>query len=238
MSYCDPYTFLKTLIAKEEAETQRHGTSAAREPLIVTLAMDYGSTGELIAAKLADCLGIPVYDREILECLARKARIETFKLEPHDENVSAGVATFLYSLLTGTGGDLHTYRRSLYETVLELAQRDALLVGRGAHLILSGKKVFRLRVVGSKLVCARRVAEETGMPVLEAERLVYEVNNKRHKAIDKLFSDSYEHCSLEMAKNFDLIINTDHVSAENAVPIILVAMQQMGFDLRNTVKRS
>lgn len=233
MSCADPYTFLKTLLARDEAEAYAHGVAKERTaPLLVTFSMDYGSTGDLIARKLADCLGIPVYDREILERLAKKAKVETFKLEPHDENVSAGIATFLYSLLTGTGGELETYRRSLYETVLELAQHDALLVGRGAHLILSGKKVFRVRIVGSKVVCARRVAEETGMALVEAERLVYEVNNKRHKAIQNLFADSYEHCSLEFAKNFDLVVNTDHISAESAVPIILLAMQQTGFDLR------
>lgn len=238
MSNTDPYTFLKTLLAKDEAEAYASTVKRVHAPLIVTLSMDYGSTGDVIARKLAECLGIPLYDREILELLARKAKLETFKLEPHDENASAGIATFLYSLLTGTSGDLGTYRRSLFETVLELAKQDALLVGRGAHLILSGKQVFRLRVVGSKLVCAKRVAEETGMPFLEAERLVYEVNNKRHKAIENLFSDSYEHCSLEFAKNFDLIINTDHISAENAVPIILFAMQRMGFDLAKAAKKA
>lgn len=242
MSNADPYTFLKTLLAKDEAEAYAGAAKAAENkadtPLIITLSMDYGSTGDAIARKLSECLGIPLYDREILELLSKKAKLETFKLEPHDENVSAGIATFLYSLLTGTGGDLDTYRRSLFETVLDLAKRDALLVGRGAHLILSGKKVFRLRVVGSKLVCAKRISEATGMPILEAERLVYEVNNKRHKAIDNLFSDSYEHCSLEFAKNFDLIINTDHISADDAVPIILFAMRQMGFDLSRAATKA
>jgi cytidylate kinase len=237
MATHDPYIFLKTLIAKDEAEAYAR-VSKVQAPLVVTLSRDYGAGGEMVAQKLAEYLGIPVYDREILDRVARKAKIDTFKLESHDESVSAGVSTFLYSVLTGTAGDMRTYRRALYEVVAELAQKDCLLVGRGAHLILSGKKVFRVRIVGSKVVCAKRVAEESGLPLPEAERKVYEVNNKRHKSILNLYSDSFEHCSLEYAKNFDLVINTDHISAENAVPVILLGMRQAGFDLRNATAKS
>lgn len=232
MSAQDPYTFLKTLIAKD-FESDRHSRSAqAPEPLLVTVSRDYAALGETIADKLATCLGIPLYDREILERVAGKAKIDAFKLEAHDESISAGISTFLYSLLTGTAGEMETYRRHLYDAVLELAQHDGLLVGRGAHLILAGRKVFRVRIVGSKLVCAKRLADDTGLNLIEAERKVYEINTKRHKSIHNLFSDSFEHCSLEYAKNFDLVINTDHISADNAVSIVLLAMQQAGFDLR------
>jgi cytidylate kinase len=237
MSTHDPYTFLKTLIAKDEAEAYARAPKA-RTPLVVTLSRDYGADGEVVAQKLAECLGIPVYDREILDRVAQKTKIDTFKLESQDENVSAGVSTFLYSVLTGTAGDMQTYRRALYEVVVELAQKDCLLVGRGAHLILSGKKAFRVRIVGSKLVCAKRVAEKSGFSLPEAEHKVYEVNNKRHRSILNLYSDSFEHCSLEYAKNFDLVINTDHLSAENAVPVILLGMQQADFDLRKATAKS
>jgi cytidylate kinase len=237
MSCTDPYTFLKTLIARDEAEAYAR-TRKTRPPLVVTLSRDYAANGELIAEKLGECLGIPVYDREILDRVARKAGVDTFKLEAQDEGTAGGVSTFLYSLLTGTAGDMQTYRRALYETVLELAQKDGLLVGRGAHLILAGKKVFRVRIVGSKIVCAKRLAEETGLPLPEAERKVYEINTKRHKSIQNLFGDSFEHCSLEFAKNFDLVINTDHIAAEDAVPIILLGMQKAGFDLRTAPAKS
>jgi len=231
MSCTDPYTFLKTLLAKDEAERYARASKTKRPPLVVTLSRDYGAGGEEIAQRLAECLNIPLYDKQILELAAQKAHVEPFKFQQHDESRSSGVSTFIYSLLTGTGGELDTYRRALYGAVLELAQNDGLLVGRGAHLILSGKKVFRIRIVGSRLVCAQRIAKEMGVSLQAAERKVFEINNKRHKSIENLFKDSIEHCSLTYAKNFDLIINTDRIPPENAKPIILLAMQQSGFDL-------
>lgn len=237
MSANDPYTFLKTLIATDEAKAQSRA-SHAQPPLIVTVSRDFGSRGDEIARMLADQLSIPLYDRQILERAANKAHVDPARFEGLDSFQSSSVSSFIFSLLTGSGGDLQTYQRALFEAVLELAQRDCVLVGRGAHLILSGKRTFRVRIVGSRMVCAKRVSEEMGIPLEAAERKVYEINNKRHKSIENLFKDSYEHCSLNYAKNFDLIINTDRISAEGAVPIIMMAMQQAGFDLQRTAPKA
>lgn len=235
MTAQDPYAFIKALIAKD-FEADRHATPAKpQEPLVITLSRDYGAHGEAIAEKLAAFLKVPLYDHEILERVAAKAKVDAFKLEEQDETVSAGVSTFLYSLLTGTGGEMETYRRHLYDTVLELARQDSLLVGRGAHLILTGRKVFRLRIVGSKQACAQRVAAETGLSLAEAERKVGEANSKRHKSIQAMFGDSFEGCALEDAQNFDLVINTDHIAIDCAVALALFAMQQSGFELRQSI---
>jgi hypothetical protein len=237
MSANDPYTFLKTLIATDEAKAQSRA-SQVQPPLIVTVSRDFGSRGDEIARMLANQLAIPLYDRQILERSANRAHVDPARFEGLDSFQSSSVSSFIFSLLTGSGGDLQTYQRALFEAVLELAQRDCVLVGRGAHLILSGKRTFRVRIVGSRMVCAKRVSEEMGIPLEAAERKVYEINNKRHKSIENLFKDSYEHCSLNYAKNFDLIINTDRISAEGAVPIIMMAMQQAGFDLQRTAPKA
>jgi hypothetical protein len=237
MSANDPYTFLKTLITTEELRAQAR-VSQTQPPLIVTVSRDFGSCGDDIARRLAEQLAIPLYDRQILERAASKAHVNPARFEGLDAVQSSSVSSFIFSLLTGSGGDLQTYQRALFEAVLELAQHDCVLVGRGAHLILSGKRTFRVRIVGSRMICAKRVAEEMGVPLEAAERKVYEINNKRHKSIENLFKDSYEHCSLNYAKNFDLIINTDRISADGAVPIIMLAMQQAGFDLQRKALRT
>lgn len=231
MSTCDPLSYLKAILAKDFTAQAQKTKASGQAPLLVTLSRDYGAGGEIVARKLAECLGIPLYDQAILDKVAEKAKVERFKFEQQDESVSAGISTFLFSLLTGTAGDMETYRRCLYEAVLELAQDDGLFVGRGAHLILSARRVFRIRIVGSRSVCAERIAEELGVSPLEAENRVFEVNNKRHKFIQNLYSDNFKQPSLEFAKNFDLIVNTDHIEPENVVPIVLLAMQQAGFDV-------
>ena len=241
MTQPDPLSYLQTLLSRDfESERYAHSRKphVEAEPLIITLSRDYGALGEDVARLLSQCLGIPLYDREILEKVAQRAKTDKFFFETHDEQVAAGLSSFLYSLISGSTATLADYRRNLFNVVLDLAHKDCLLVGRGAHLILTGKKVFRVRIVGSKRVCAQRIAEASKMSILEAEHKVFEINNKRHQSVLNLYSENFEHCSLELAKNFDLVINTDHISAEGAMPVILLAMQQAGFDLSRSKKAS
>jgi hypothetical protein len=206
-------------------------------PRVITISRDFGALGEEIAAKLGDCLGIPVHGQEILEEVAKRARTDQFYLQHLDEQGSAGVTTFLYSLITGSTATLQSYRRYLYEVVLDLARKDCILIGRGAHLILSDKRALRLRVVGSKLTCAERIARAEGISLPQAEHKAAEINGKRHQSIMNLFSDHFEHCSLEHAANFDLVLNTDRLPVESATAIVLLALREMGFDLDVRQKR-
>ena len=120
--------------------------------------------------------------------------------------------------------------------VLELSRHDSILVGRGAHLVLKDKNVFRLRIVGSKGVCAKRVAEAEGLSLADAEAKVTEVNNHRHKSINTLFENHFPGSSLEHAVNFDLIINTDGLTAQGAALITAMALEQAGYDLKRAAK--
>lgn len=232
MTSTDTLNFLESLLAKDfKADPHRRQHKKRSEPLVITLSRDFGAGGEKLAAELAGFLGIPVYDKEILDRVAQKAKIDKIHFEHHDEQTEARISDVLYGLVFGTAATRHDYRRALIEVVTELAQQDCIIVGRGAHLILAGRKVFRLRVVGTRLACGERVAAELGIDQADAERLVFETNNKRHKSIQTLYGDLYDQCSLEHATNFDLVLNTDHIPAGNATPTVLVAAHQFGFEI-------
>ncbi len=225
----DPLNFLQTLLTRDFTSLRHHKLGGGKKPLVITLSRDYGALGEAIGQRLAQSLGIPLYDQEILDRVAERAKTDKFFFQPHDEQIAAGLTTFLYSLIHGTAATLQDYRRYLCEVVADIARHDCIIIGRGANLILAGKPAFRIRVVGSKLVCAQRIADEFHIPIMEAERKVYEINSKRYKSVVALFGDHFEQCSPENAKNFDLVINTDHISPEGAVRVILLDMREAGF---------
>ena len=230
MTIIDPLTYLKNVLARDfEAKTHAHRKPQEdHHSIVVTISRDYGALGEDIAQRLSQSLGIPVYDKEILDMVAQSAKTDKFHFETHDEQSSAGLSAYLYGLVSGNPATLHDYRKHLCQVVTELARKNCIIIGRGAHLILAGKPIFRVRVVGSKVVCAQRIAEEFDIPLMQAEHKVYEINNKRHKAVIDLYNDRIEHCSLELAKNFDLVVNTDHIPAEGATGVILLAMREAG----------
>ena len=231
----DPLVFLQALLTKDfGAHTQppdQAGRAKARAPLVITLSRDHGALGEQIAERLSECLGIAVYDQEILNRVAQRAKTDQFFFRGHDEQTSAALTSFLHNLVSGKSGTLQDYRRHLAEVVADIARTDGIIIGRGAHLILGARRALRIRVVGSRPICAQRIASACHIPVSEAEKKVAEINKKRHESVIELYGASVEHCSLDHAPNFDLVINTDRIAVEGAVGIVMLAIREAGFAL-------
>jgi len=235
----DPLAYLQAILAKDY-EARRYkdakGKPRERQPFIITLSRDYGALGEWIAQELSACLGVPVYDQEILDRIAKQTRTDKFQVQRHDEQNHATLSTLVHSLLSGTTATQQSYRRALYDVVLDLARSDCILVGRGAHLILKDRQVFRVRIVGTTAVCAGRVAAELGVSQQEAEEKVRDVNLTRHNSIQALFGEHFPSSTLEHAAHFDLVINTDRIGVQGAVMVILMALEKAGFDFPAKVK--
>ncbi|HLF95852.1 MAG TPA: cytidylate kinase-like family protein [Methylococcaceae bacterium] len=228
MAHEDPQRYVEAIITHDVLAEQHRRKARAAGPLLVTLSRDHGALGEIVAAKLGLALDIPVLDREILVRVAEKTGVPVSVIEQPGEHFTGGIASFMQSLIGCRTCDLATYRRALFDVILDLAHRSALLVGCGAHLILQGKPVFRLRIVGTPEICAARLAAESGETFEQALEKVRETNASRARAIHSLFHEQIRHCGLECAENFDLVVNTDHMDAEGAVAVALAGLRQAG----------
>lgn len=229
----DCLTYLKAILTKD-LEAMRYQTGRKRTdqtPLVITISRDCGAGGEVIGAELSHYLGIPVYDREILLSIAERSKTSELHVEPHDEQVTSELTSFIFSTITGTHSHAALYRRYLVDVVTDFSKQDCILIGRGAHLILRGKRIFRLRIIASPETGAERIAEEEAIDPDTAVKRVKETNTKRQQSIKTLFQDVDPASSLDNAHNFDLVINTDHIPPEQAVPIILIGLRQAGFNI-------
>jgi cytidylate kinase len=101
--------------------------------------------------------------------------------------------------------------RGLYHT-------GGVIVGRGGHVILAGRDILRVRIVGSLEVCASRLSEEEGISYSEAKSRIQESIGRREKFMWEVFQSRYDD-----ATNFDIIVNTDGFRRDDAVVDILVA---------------
>ena len=68
----------------------------AKTNTIITIGREYGSAGRQIGYKVAEDLGIKLYDRELLERAAKESGICEELFETHDEKPTN---SFLYSLV-------------------------------------------------------------------------------------------------------------------------------------------
>lgn len=110
---------------------------------IITIEREYGSGGSVVGKQIAEALGIPFYNREIMEIAAQRLGVPVQKLEGAEES---STKSFLYSLLLNsnpskTMEDNIPISDKVYiaetQIIKELAaQGSCVIVGRCANYIL------------------------------------------------------------------------------------------------------
>lgn len=106
-----------------------------KQDMVITISREYGTGGHDIGKRLAALLNVPFYDSEIVEMTARQHNLDKDRLNEM-ENQSKNPLPF------GLGGfgvvsdsdDRMFILQS--QTILELAQRPCVIVGRCADYVL------------------------------------------------------------------------------------------------------
>lgn len=193
---------------------------------VVAVSRDHGAAGEPIIALLSQRLDVPVYDRQIVDKIAERLKADPDSLRAIDEGVSHARELWLYRMVTGIDVSPGTYRRHLVNVILSLARVGGVILGRGAHVVLSSSPVLRVRITGSAQVCAERLAAEEGLSVDAAMKHITEVNHNRGKFVWDMF-----HARLNDPAQFDLVINTDRLTdREQIVETLISAYRAIGGD--------
>ncbi len=190
----------------------------------ITIGRQFGSGGRQVGKEVAQILGIPYYDKELLAVAAEESGLSHEFLKSYDEKPTN---SFLYSLVMGQQHLLPGSQGATVEQLAANAQRDAVLsvadkgkcviVGRCADYILREREGL-VRI----FLCAdfdRRVAhvmERDGLSAKEAEDKI--------RKMDKMRASYYSfHTDRKWgaAENYDLCINTSSCGMEAAADLIL-----------------
>lgn len=190
---------------KAQATHEAHLPRPDGSKPVVAVARSVGSGGEAIGRRIAEQLGVPYYDREIVEQVAERAHAELAAMEALDERSAGPLAAHLMAILPSGRLKPSRYLLHLVPIVLAMAVGGGVIMGRGAHLILHKSPVFRLRIVGSPAVCARRIQAEEGGDPEEIHERIRSTDAERSRFIWDTF-----HARLNDPLQFDLVVNTDH----------------------------
>ncbi|HYH21831.1 MAG TPA: cytidylate kinase-like family protein [Azospirillum sp.] len=196
---------LHTLLAFMAADRYQPQTPpSAERPPVITVARSHGSGGEAIAARVAATLGMACFDKELMDGVVGAAQTDKAAMRTLDEKLPVREGTFLFASLLGLNDPLPEYQRTLARVVKGIAWGGGVIVGRGAHLILRGTPCFRVRIVGSEDVCARRLAagDAARVPALLGE--VRTVNLQRTRFLAETFK-----VPPDEPLQYDLVVNTD-----------------------------
>jgi len=176
-----------------------------------------------IADMLAGKINVPVVDREILDHMAKDAKLSKRAIEIFDERYP-GKMTELAAMLFGEKSFIMSdYIRNFVSTVFAFADRGStIFVGRGTHLVLPRDRVLAVRFISSNEFRIKRLAKVLDVKEKEADKLLVRTDKEQRDFFKKVFEKNdaspYE---------FDLVINCDYITEpQGAVEIVKLAFRE------------
>ena len=191
------------------------------EPLapfpIVTFSREKGSGGSSVAKQVAEALGFVLFDSEIVDHVARSASVDRAVVMHLDERSQRSIKEWTDRVIHRQNFSSQDYMAHLTRTILTIGEKGrAVIIGRGAHLLLPVERCFRVRVIAPLEVRIERLAAGTGIGRLEAEILIAETDKQRAHYIDENFRQSDANPLL-----YDLVINTGAIALETAAELVV-----------------
>ncbi|HNQ24088.1 MAG TPA: cytidylate kinase-like family protein [Phycisphaerae bacterium] len=211
----------------EIARAQRPDVPTTERPAVqdfIAVSRTVGSGGAEVASQLAERLGWPLFDREILQAMAGDDRIRHHLYEVMDER------DLTWFEATARGLNLsevsaNDYFRRLTETVLSLARQSrAIFLGRGIDLILPRDRGLRVRVTAPRRQRLALLSQRLGLSPQETESELERITLEREDFIRRRFgveaNDPVRH---------DFVVNLERLTVHDAVELILRAARLRGF---------
>lgn len=195
---------------------------------IITISRAFGSGGREIGKKIAKELGIPFFDKELLEVAAKDGRVSLNDLRAFDEKK---VSDFFYSLVLnpyvreGTEPLGLVVQNILADTIKAVANEGpCVIVGRSADKILRDKydilSVFISAPLEERIA---RVAKRDGLPEKECRKVILKADRAR-----RAYYNYYDEGEWGEAANYNLCIDSGHLGIDNATKLIIEYLKLNG----------
>ncbi len=195
---------------------------------IITISREYGAGGHSIGQKVAERLGIPFYDRDIVRATAKEGGFEPELVEREQEEVSR-TNSILKSICTVSSSYFNDSQEAIHEIqkaiILRLAMKGpCVILGRCADVILTeaGIETFNVFIHADDVHRAVRVSEITGIKnATELQKAITKKDNSRHN-----YYNHYAARKWGDSRNYDLSLNSGVIGYEKCVQLIIDAVQE------------
>lgn len=194
------------------------------EKKIITISREFGSGGRTIGREVANRLGIPFYEKELVDQIALESGFAPKFVEEHGEH-APGMSRLSYAFahqgIPGVMNGLSTadFLWSIQcSVILQLAEQGpCVIVGRNADYILKDRNdVLDVYIHADKEYRADRIVRLYG----ESEKSPM----TRLAEKDKRRQINYQHYTGRTwgtAQNYDICLNSGKLGIENCVDIIV-----------------
>ena len=199
------------------------------EKKIITISREFGSGGRTVGRMIAERLGIPFYDKELVDQVALESGFAPNFVEEHGEH-SPGRSLFSYAFIPqGVPGVMNGLSTADFlwniqcSVILQLADKGpCVIVGRNADYILKDRPdVLHAYIYADMDQRADRIVRLYG----ESEKSP----QTRLQEKDKRRAVNYHHYTGRTwgaAENYDICLNTGKIGIEATVDMIVALVNK------------
>lgn len=207
-------TFIMRQVEKMAAE--RSGRRSRPFVPVITVSIQPGSGGRVMAQRLAERFNFQFYNREIIQEVAKSIKIDPAVVEKIEKERLSGVEDLIASFVRDRyiwPGMYLEHLESIVQTIGEAG--NAVIVGRGANFFLQPDQRFSVRVVAPLERRIHNVMKAFGASEAVARKRVANRQERRAAFIKKSFN-----ADVEDPLHYDLVINTAHIHIDEAVDLL------------------
>ena len=188
---------------------------------IINIGRQFGSGGKLIALKISEILGIPVYDNELISRAADESGFSKELFERSDEKRSIFNISSFFD--TGRFGDARNYvgDNELFKIQSEVirnlaAKGSAVFVGRCSNYILRDMKCLDVFVTAPSEDRVKRVSERLNISPEEARSRISRQDRTR-----ETYYNFFTFGNWGAASDYDLCIDSSILGIDGTAGFII-----------------
>jgi len=198
---------------------------------VISISRALAAGGDEISRSVAEKMGFRFVDDEIIARAANKAGVspETIanverspslleRILKHLGNTPIEAGHGAYVPLAFSASE--TYEALISDVVHEVAQAGKVVIlAHGASIALSNVEgVFRVLINGSPDVRAARLARQAGIEPGKAAKDIEKSDRERQDFLQRFYGVPHE-----LSTHYDLVVNTDRISADAAAALVVSA---------------
>jgi len=195
---------------------------------LVTISREYGSGGRIIGRLVAEKLGIPFYDKEIIDLAVEKSGLSREIVETAELRAKSSFSYSLASAMNfgeGMISETISVNEKLFITQYDVVQQiaaegEGVMVGRCCDYILKDMPgVTNVFIYGELEDRIKRSVDVYGVDPKKAADIV--------KSYDKARANYYNYHTCQkwgQFSNYNLAINSSYISDEAAADLIVAYM--------------
>ncbi|MFA6448984.1 MAG: cytidylate kinase-like family protein [bacterium] len=202
--------------SKYDTKTRSGESKTALPGLVVTISREAGCNGNAVAEMLSAKLGLALYDRKIVELIAKDREVATRVVSTLDEKGHSELMNWIGETLMDSNLSSISYIKSLKRVLFTIvAHGNAVIVGRGGNLLVPPEKRIAIRLVAPLEKRVENVMQQAGYTEKRARTFIAKIENERRQFIKKYMEKDIDDPLLN-----DVVINMATVMPEAVVHIV------------------